>query len=311
LTIAGDDLTFIDHTAVRYETNAGSNAVLIDDSDFGPCVSDDDEANNKVCNNRIVDTANDITVSDTSHHGFLQRCQPALRDCTLAANIPHNECLVIFGGSNIQMLRNKFWDCGDTANVLIQASGGGQLPTNMTWVGNWFNVSWNALDGTATNEKCIGLNVGAKANFRGAWIFAFNTLNPCTTANTGLEIPWIGTSNSGVSSSLIVGNIGTSAAGGGGGPCPTGMTADRNVQRKWGSLSTCGTNTVLIVGSFPFTDVTKHGDFDHHWSGADGSQSALGEDSVPTSVSGGCPGTDIDGATRPIDANCDAGSDER
>lgn len=313
VSIAGDNITLNDHAGTRFEAIAGSDTTLIADSDFGPCVSDQEEANNGVCNNRIVDTATNFTLQDSDLHGFLQRCQTALVNCALPANVPHSECIAIFGGSNMTFLRNKLWECGDSANVLIQASGGGQLPTNMTWVGNWFNVSYNDIDGDSppNEEKCIALEMTARADFRGAWVFSFNNMNPCTTADTGTEIPWVGTSNSGVSSSVIVGNIGTTAAGGGGGPCPTGMTADRNVQMRWGgTLNTCGTNAVTIT-SFPFVDTSKHGSFDLHWSGADGSQTAKGEDSVPTSVTGGCPSLDIDKVSRPVDTNCDAGSDER
>jgi hypothetical protein len=313
LDVSGDNLTFNNHTATKFEITAGANTVVVDDSDFGPCIASYGtggagvtQNNFGVCNNRILDSATNITVSDTDLHGNLQTW-----DGVSGPNgqPPHSECLAIFGGINLDILRNKLWDCGDSANTLVQANPGtGQRATDVSFIGNWFNVAWNATDGTATNEKCQGVDV-RNADIAGAWVFSFNTLNPCTSGTTGLGIPWIGTSiAANLTSSTIVGNIGASlGANEVGGACPSGMTAAYNVQRPWGvGYTICGTNATEI-SSFAFlTDTTKHGSFDFHLTGA-----VQGwENTVPTGVAGGCP-TDIDGTSRPVGANCDPGSDER
>jgi hypothetical protein len=328
LNVTGDNLTFNDHAATRFDIGSGANTVVVDGSDFGPCIASYGTGgsgvtgnNSGVCNNRITGTATSVTISDSDLHGNLQTW-----DGVSGPNgqPPHSECLAIFGSIGTQILRNKLWDCGDSANTLIQADGGGQDATDLSFIGNWFNVAWNATDGTATNEKCTGIDWRV-ADMSGSFEFSWNVLNRCTTSG-GLEIPWVSTNSgdgaryaSGLTSARFVGNIGTTVAGGGGGGCPTNSGnnyINYNVQQKWldgsGTYSTCGSNATLITGSNTFlTDTTKHGNFDFHWSGADGSQTASGEDSVPTSVTGGCPSVDIDGTTRPVDTNCDAGSDER
>jgi hypothetical protein len=323
LDVFGDNLTFNDHTATRFQISTGANTVLVDDSDFGPCIASYGTGgpgvngnNFGVCNNRITGTATSITISDSDLHGNLQTW-----DGVSGPNgqPPHSECLAIFGGITINIHRNKLWDCGDSANTLIQADGGGQEATNLSLVGNWFNVAWNATDGTATNEKCTGVDLRV-ADIAGSFDFSWNTLNRCTSTG-GLEIPWVSTNSgdgaryaSSLTSARFIGNIGTTVAGGGGGGCPTNSgsnTIDYNVQQRWqdgnpGYL-VCGSNATLISGVNTFlTDTTKHGDFDFHLTGS----VQAWEDAVPTSVSGGCP-VDIDGTARPVGSNCDPGSDER
>ena len=324
LDIAGDNLTFNDHKATRFEVKAGSNDIVIDNSDFGPCIASYGtggagvtQNNEGVCPNRIADTANTITVSDSLLHGNLQTWDGVSGP---NAQPPHNECLAIFGGININIHRNKLWDCGDSANTLIQANPGtGQKATNLSFVGNWFNMAWNATDGTATSEKCTGVDWRV-ADMAGTFEFSFNTLNRCTSSG-GLEIPWVSTNSgdgarygSSLTSVRFVGNIGTTVAGGGGGGCPTNSgnnLIDYNVQQRWQDGNTtylvCGANGTLISGANSFlTNTTAHGSFDFHLTG-----SVQGwENTIPTGVAGGCP-TDIDGTARPVGASCDPGSDER
>ncbi len=330
LDISGDNLSFTDHTATRFDVNAGSDTVVIDASDFGPCIASYGtggagvtQNNQGVCNNRILDTATSVTVEDSSLHGNLQTW-----DGVSGPNggPPHSECLAIFGGINVTLRRSKLWDCGDSAVVLIQANPGtGQKATNLSFVGNWVNVDWNATDGTATNIKCRGFDIRYNAGTGGADIsgtfeFSFNTLNRCSSTS-GLDIPWIST-NSGdqryspnLTSARFIGNIGSTIAGGGDGPCPTnsGNTLmNYNVQWKWGgsgsSYNLCGTNATE-ANYTPTTFLTSdnlHGTFDFHLTGS----TQAWETTIPTSVAGGCP-IDIDGTTRPVGANCDPGSDER
>jgi hypothetical protein len=327
LDVTGDNLTFSDHAATRFDIGSGANTVVVDDSDFGPCIASYGTGgagvtgnNQGVCNNRITGTATSVTVSDSDLHGNGQTW-----DGVSGPNgqPPHSECLAIFGSISTKLWRNKLYDCGDSANTLIQADGGGQKATNLSIVGNWFNVAWNATDGTFTNEKCTGID-WRNADMSGSFEFSWNSMNRCTGSSGGLEIPWVSTNSgdgaryaSNLTSARFVGNIGTTVAGGGGGGCPTNSgnnTIDRNVQIRWDTANTgyliCGSNSQTIT-ALPFLDTTKHGAFDFHWTGADGSQTSSGEDQVPTSVSGGCPSVDIDGTARPVDANCDAGSDER
>jgi hypothetical protein len=309
LSITGTNLTFTDHKATRFETNAGANTVLISDSDFGPCIADQEEANNGVCNNRVVDTATNITVQDSLLHGNGQRCQSGLVDCGNPINIPHSECIAIFGGSSVAFYRNKIYECGDTASILMQSSGGGNNPTDYTWIGNWISLSYNDLDGTFTSSDCNAFEITLSA-LRGAWVFAFNSMYPC------MELPWIGTSNAvNITSSRIVGNLGVNEANGPGG-CPTGMTADYNVYVPFSEFTgqtACGTNQQKVTSAdltSAYTTVSGHSDLDFHLT-TNNPVVFPAANLIPTSVAGGCPATDIDGQSRPIDSNCDAGSDER
>ena len=325
LSITGSNLTFNDVAATRFDANSGANTVLIENSSFGPCISSYGTggagtvgSNGGVCNNRVLDTATNVTVQDSTLHGNGQTW-----DGVSGTNgqPPHSECLAIFGSINFTLQRSKLYDCGDSANTLIQANPGtGQKATNLSFIGNWFNVAWNATDGTFTNEKCTGIDLRT-ADIAGSFNFSWNTLNRCTGTEGGLEIPWVST-NSGdglryaasLTSARFVGNIGTTVAGGGGGGCPTNSGSnviDYNVQIPWsGTLGVaCGSNATTLAASQtqPFlTDQTKHGAFDFHLFGTTQSW----ENAVPTSVAGGCP-IDIDGQSRPIGAACDPGSDER
>jgi hypothetical protein len=297
------NVTIDDHTATKVEIGDGASTVLVENSDFGPCIADYDTTNNGVCNNRVTGTANGVTIEDSELHGNGQRCTT---DCGNPANIPHSECLAIFGSSNVTFRRNKFYDCGDTAVVLIQSSGGGDNPTNLAFVGNWFNPAYTDLDATFTTEKCFSFDITLSA-LRGTWEFSWNTLNDCAGGNI-LEIPWVGTTNAvNLTSSRIVGNVGGTVN------CSSGYTADYNIQREWSEFSgqtACGTNATKLEWneSMPYVSNTKHGAFDLHLSGS--KNSIAWENTIPTGVAGGCP-TDFDGTARPVDSNCDPGSDER
>lgn len=65
---------------------------------------------------------------------------------------------------------------------------------------------------------------------------------------------------------------------------------------------TCGTGD--SAGALSFVDPTEPA-WNYHTAGGSAAINA-----VPTSVTGGCPATDIDGASRPAGGICDAGSDE-
>lgn len=325
LQIDGDNLTFTRPKATRFEFSGTASNNLIDNGDFGPCIASygtggagSNSNNQGVCNNRFTGTATNNTVQDSDIHGNLQVWNGVAGP---NGEPPHSECIAIFGSIGTKIWRNRLWDCGDSANTLIQADGTGQKATDLSIVGNWFNVAWNDVDGDdpPNQEKCTGVDLRV-ADLSGSFEFSFNALNRCTSSG-GLEIPWVST-NSGdgarygasLTSVRFVGNIGTTVAGGGGGGCPTNSgnnLIDYNVQQRWqdGNTTylTCGANATLISGANSFwVNTTKHGAFDFHVTGSTQSW----ENTILTSVAGGCP-TDIDGTSRPIGSNCDPGPDER
>jgi hypothetical protein len=103
-----------------------------------------------------------------------------------------------------------------------------------------------------------------------------------------------------------IGNIGPTAGTACPNPSSSGVVAEYNV---WGSNRpvTCGGGANNFAnGNFNsfFTSVGEPPNF-HLNAGT------TPVNFVPTSVTGGCPSTDFDQQSRPIDTNCDAGVDER
>jgi hypothetical protein len=323
------NVTVNDATATRVEAGNGTSDILVNASDFGPCISSygpggpgTSTGNQGVCNNRVTGTATRVTYQFSNLHGNLQEWNGSAGP---NGEAPHSECLAIFGSISFSLIGSKLWDCGDSANTLVQQDGAGQKATNLRFIGNWFNLAWNAVDGTATQEKCTGLDMRYNtatggADMAGTFEFSWNVLNRClgSGGQSGLEIPWLST-NSGdgnryaplITSARYVGNVGTTVAGGGGGGCPTNSGnnyIDYNVQMRWDTGNNgyliCGSNSTTITSQSFLTNSTQHGAFDFHVTGT----TQGWENTVPTSVTGGCP-INVDRVQQPVTGTlCDPGT---
>jgi hypothetical protein len=106
--------------------------------DWGPCTSTSTSAasNEAVdgCSNSKIDGSpgnHDITIVDAVFHDYR----------IVAGSGAHFECLIIFGGTDITIRRNRFFNC-EFYDIFVQHSSTHRMD-GMRIVGNWFHTPWN------------------------------------------------------------------------------------------------------------------------------------------------------------------------
>jgi hypothetical protein len=258
-------------------TGNDANNITIKNSDWGPCGS---QGIIGPCGRGMIHMspphyASNITIENNTFHDF-----------PIEAAGDHWECVWVEGASNVTFRGNKFWNC--ITNAIA-------LPATAMY-GNWyFENNWFGKAGGVNYALKFGTNSTAPA---GNIYVHFNSFAP------GWMVGDEGIGN-GHGKISVIGNILGSADSG---HCFfSGVTYDYNYFIGSASSGGCGTNKVF--GPAPYVNASDLGPMDFHLSGVAGSWAA--ENFVPASVANTNLSTDFDGQSRPLDANRDAGADER
>lgn len=275
-----DDLTFINIDA-SYFYIADSDAVNVIGGDYGPC--EDNDSGGEICNPQIkgstTNPATNVLIDGVTIHDIS-------RDESVIPAI-HTGCLSAFGGQQVTIRNSRFYNCpADLYNINIQNCCGAGDPLDYTIENNWFTGS---VDLAKPASQSTYTNITIRFN-SGTGSFA-TCQAPSTCSYTNVK---------------FVGNISAASSSA---ACPHAtITAEYlvSVDTVVPTDTNCGTNGVNL-SDFPFVNTNTDSTLNYHLLTGVSSPNNL----VPTSVTGGCPSLDYDKDARPIDANCDAGADER
>lgn len=261
--------------------------VTVDGGDWGPCFvwhAGGGSQGGDCTNDKIVNTsfATNITVQDGLYHDY--RCDKSSGDWDC-----HFECMKLDSGQNVTIKRNVFKNC---AFYNIFADNFGVSFAGLDINSNQFDTPWNEAFPTPSQARQTGVELAGKGGTISDVKLRFNSFH----GSTGLSL------NTGTFSNIrVTGNL----FGINGSCSVSGATFRYNV---YDDASTCnGIGEVALNTSFPYINNSMGSNGNYRLTGTATSIDNL----VPTSVTDGCPATDIDGDTRPANINCDSGMDER
>ena len=268
--------------------------VTIKNGDWGPCGS----SSSRKCLTRFAVNgapANLLIENNKIHDIYCGNGSPS------ACDLYHTDGLAIFGGDGITVRGNKFYR-NDVINIRIQECCTNDPIKNLTIENNWFgptcNGSTSAWTPCTVGTSGQGIDVDSPIDGLKVRFNSFTT-GGGIVLRVGTDFGTAASPAEFVGNSLTVGN-----------GCGNFANYRYNASRPFSAFSgqtPCGATDVLVPIATGFGYTTEDvNSIDYHI----GSGSAL-NNIVPTTVTGGCPATDIDGTARPINTNCDAGSDER
>ena len=274
-------------------TATGTN-LLFTGNDWGPNIgSATDYPNTPLPEGHVIGNTTTLTIDGDNIHD--SSCNP----CD-ATNV-HSNGMYVFSTAGLTIRNTKFWR-NSISDIRIQCVQCTSM-ANIVLENNWFGIATDCTTCTTARSTEVSIDTAPTGPMR----VAFNTFGP-DAGKICNQTLW----NCGSASFPVVfaGNIfalnGTEG-------CNPNSTYSYNVQFRFSGNplnSACGTDTLQAAGTDAtwLTATTYANPIDFHLT--TGPWAA--DNFVPCgSVSGGCPATDIDGVSRPINTNADAGSDER
>jgi chitodextrinase len=261
----------------------GAQHLVIENSDWGPCWSDNSPSASHPCTDNLkVESggggaiSSDIVIEHNDIHDF-----------TMTTN--HFECLAPWGGNNITIDANHFWNC-DIYAIAPSSTGSGSCSSDPTWSGLVIENNWIGRVDGGGNQNGVGFQHG------GCWTNSVIRYN--SFSNSGID--QTSGDSSEVAGVTAIGNVGPAET------CVPGMTYEYNV---WVGSGTCGSSDIHVA-SLPYVNTSDQAAGDYHLAGAPGSTSA--DNFVPCTSPPANLNHDRDGDARPAaGSTCDAGADER
>jgi hypothetical protein len=249
--------------------------------DWGPCTttSTDTQSNEAVdgCSNSKIDgnAANDdITIEDAVFHDY--RIVPG--------SGAHFECMIVFGGTDITIRRNKFYNC-EFYDIFIQDLSGLAFD-GLTIENNWFDAPWN---GSGAQDRPVALALSPRGRAFHDVLIRFNSF---LDSGMSLNDDQDGTR---YSSFRVVGNIARSYWAG----CYPSVEFRFNL---W--IGSVCDGTDRSVASFPYAGAVKGPAADYRLT------EGPAVDLVPGGASDTMLDRDIDSNRRPSGRARDAGAHE-
>jgi hypothetical protein len=309
LWIGGDtsNLELRDFDAPNYNVFGAlqtKSNITIKGGDWGPCLADDVASN---CNVKLDGTISNFVIDGGLYHN-IQCSGHDCTDCTdgtPACDI-HLEAIIVFAGTTGLTIRNaKFYD-NEFYNIFTGQSGCGGIvggegsdgcPDNtpiddVLIENNWFGAPSNGAGGAYTRTSAVGFKPSGGVPYTDM-LLRFNSF----AGNTGISWNDAGTS-------VTYTNVRGTGNLVGDRNCYASVTYQYNVYD--GALTCSGTGEVALSAAFPYLDGDSDSTFNYALNGTTSIDNL-----VPTSVTDGCPATDLEGTVRPQGSNCDAGADER
>ncbi len=212
----------------------------------------------------------------------------------------HADGIQIWGADTVSITRNRIYN-DEVQGIFVDTTA---LNSNFDIVNNMIS--------TVNGSAAIAVNMGGGNSAGGTWNIKFNStpnvviVGPFAGAQAGTVVNLVG--NTGYF--LLPDTTGNAAS------CssnPSTVTIHYWYNQWRNPFDVGGTNTSSCSvfdsnnasQSFVNTSRAPNAGVDLH-----SREPWAGKDFVPTSVSGGCPATDIDGTVRPVGSACDAGADE-
>jgi hypothetical protein len=270
------DVVLEDIDAASFYLN-GVSDFTISGGDWGPCRTTGDEAFDGCGNSKIdANPANrNITIEDAVFHDY--RVTPG--------SGAHFECLIVFGGTDITVRRNRFRNC-EFFDIFVQHASE-QPVSGMRIENNWFDTPWN---GAGAQNRPDAVAFSPRGTPFTDVLVGFNSF---LEAGISVNDDSDGTE---YSRFAVIGNIAASAHSG----CYRSATFRSNL---WIG-STCDPSDRSAT-TYPYASPVKGAAGDYHLTGGPA------VDLVPEDAAGSVIDSDIDRDERPIGVALDAGADER
>ena len=263
---------------------------------YGPC--DAIASGSNVCGNNKIDVSTNVLIDGATFHDmrFDRTCYASGADC-------HYECMYVNGSRNFTIRRSRFRDCA-LYDIFVTLSGPDAHTMghrNLTIENNWFDTPWDeSRSGPPRRARGTAVSLAWCQNsphgYRNVKV-RFNSFQ----RNTGIELD--GNTSCTFENVRVTGNLLMYP-----GSCARNVTYAYN---RWSTAWRRGrcSGTDRIVGNgFPYRKARSGRGFDFHLVKG---RKTKADNAVPRSVAGGCPVRDFDRERRPMQARCDAGSDER
>jgi hypothetical protein len=244
--------------------------------DWGPCTAGTEEVAAGCANSKIDGSPlnHNITIEDAVFHDY--RIVPG--------SGAHFECLIVFGGTDITIRRNRFVNC-EFYDIFVQHSSTYEMD-GLRIENNWFDTPWN---GRTQQNRASAVAFSPRGRPFNDVLVRFNSFldSGLHLDEDGEAIPYSGF--------RVVGNIGQSTWA----ACPPSVRFRANL---W--IGTACHPTDRTATAFPYVRPEKGPAGDYHLSG--GAAVDLVKDAGPDAATS----EDIDRHTRPLGDGRDAGAHE-